>query len=96
MICAILPLHLYEGATAGLETCGIDAPVSGCPIAITFRTLKRTKQEGRIPPHAVTRAKFCYHSLQRISIFYITRRRPQQVPQDMRFLKTLKSATLLE
>jgi len=42
----------------------------------TCRTLKRTKQEGRIPPHAVARTEFCYHSLQRISSLFITPSHP--------------------
>jgi hypothetical protein len=95
MICAILPLHRNEGAIAGLETCGHRHTDYSASIARTFRTLKRTKQEGRIPPRAVARAKFCYHSLQRISTFYITLYLPWQLPQSVRFLQTLNSCDSL-
>jgi hypothetical protein len=37
-------------------------------------SLKRAKQEGRIPPRAVARAEFCYRSLQGICYHYTIRR----------------------
>ena len=49
---------------AGLETCTPQAAPKGVPAASNLG-LKRTKQEGRIPLHAVARTEFCYHSLQK-------------------------------
>src|SRR3954451_9041754 len=67
---------------AGLETCfGRDLPLEGLRDQDKFmRAFERTKQEGRYPLHPVARAKFCYHSLQRICSYYITVASPGQTP----------------
>ena len=62
----------YCSPSAGLETFSVAAiHYMEATTDELMRTLKRTKQEGRIPPHAVARAEFCYHSLQRISGYSI-------------------------
>jgi hypothetical protein len=43
-----------------------------------LRTLKRTKQEGRIPLPAVACRKFCYHSLKRIPTYYHIKSNPDK------------------
>ena len=86
-ICARQPAHLV---CAGPRQASKLAPATSAPLADTYdrktiRTLKRTKQEGRIPPRTVARTEFCYHSLQGTSFLYTTAASPRQVLRKARY-----------
>jgi hypothetical protein len=57
---------------------------------------KELQQEGRIPPHAVARTEFCYHSLQGVFLVIAPFRLLGKCQQGKRYLTTPISATCSE
>ena len=64
MICAqYLPASIYQVYWQASKLAQARADNNASYLNEIDESLKRAKQEGRIPLHAVARTEFCYHSL---------------------------------